>query len=121
MAEPRPGPDRSPEAGARLYGRHCADCHGDKGEGVGTAYPALAGNRAVRMAHVANLVQVVLRGGFAPSTAGNPRPFGMPPFQMVLGDKEVAAVITHIRSAWGNQAGEVTELDVARLRGGAQR
>ncbi len=121
VAEPRPGPDRSPEAGARLYGRHCADCHGDKGEGVGTAYPALAGNRAVRMAHVANLVQVVLRGGFAPSTAGNPRPFGMPPFQMVLGDKEVAAVITHIRRAWGNQAGEVTELDVARLRGGAQR
>jgi mono/diheme cytochrome c family protein len=114
-------PARSPEAGARLYGRHCADCHGEKGEGVGMAYPALAGNRAVQMAQVANLVQVVLRGGFAPATAGNPRPFGMPPFQMVLSDNEVAAVITHIRGAWGNQAGEITELDVARLRGGAHR
>ncbi len=112
---------RSSDAGARLYGRHCADCHGEQGEGVGLAYPALAGNRAVRMANVANLVLIVLRGGFAPATAGNPRPFGMPPFQILLADSEVAAVLTHIRSAWGNQAGEVTELHVARLRGGTPR
>jgi len=114
-------PSRSSEAGARLYRRHCADCHGEQGEGVGLAYPALAANRAVRMVNVANLVQVVLRGGFAPATAGNPRPVGMPPFQMVLSDSEVAAVITHIRSAWGNQAAGVTELDVVRHRAGARR
>jgi mono/diheme cytochrome c family protein len=114
-------PPRVTDAGAKLYERHCAECHGDKGEGVALAYPPLAGNRAVRMADVTNLVQIVLRGGFAPATVGNPRPFGMPPFQMVLSDGDVAEVITHIRSAWDNQAGEVTGFDVARHRAGSRR
>ena len=102
--------------GERIYKDHCAGCHGAMGEGVPLAYPPLAGNRAVRMDNTANLVQVVLRGGFLPATAGNPRPFGMPPYQMLLSDAEVAAVISYIRSAWGNQAGGVTELDVAQHR-----
>ena len=85
------------------------------------AYPPLAGSRAVHMETTANLVQVVLRGGYAPATAGNPRPFGMPPFQMVLNDEEVAAVLSYIRSAWGNQAGGVSQLDVTRHRAQAQR
>ena len=114
-------PASASDTGSKLYERHCADCHGDKGQGVAMAYPALAGNRAVRMDNVSNLVQIVLRGGFAPATAGNPRPFGMPPYQMVLSDQDVAEVITYIRSAWGNQAGAVTVLDVARLRAGVQR
>ncbi|MBE7939017.1 MULTISPECIES: cytochrome c [Ramlibacter] len=105
------------ERGERLYGQHCAQCHGDDGRGVPGAYPALAGNRAVLMASSANLVQVVLGGGFAPATAGNPRPFGMPPFATALSDADVAAVISYLRSAWGNRAGAVSELDVAQQRG----
>ena len=104
-------------AGAKLYGKSCAQCHGDNGEGVAGAYPALDGNRAVLMPVVSNLVQMVLRGGFPPATQGNPRPFGMPPYQMVLSDGEIAAVLTHIRGAWGNRAAAVSELDVARYRG----
>lgn len=57
-------------------------------------------------------------GGFAPSTAGNPRPFGMPPFANVLSDADVAAILTHIRSAWGNRATAVTELAVSQQRRG---
>lgn len=102
--------------GAKLYENHCAQCHGDQGEGVAGAYPALAGNRAVTMAQATNLVQTVLHGGFAPATAGNPRPYGMPPYVLVLDDAEVAAVLTHLRTSWGHAAGEVTELDVNRVR-----
>jgi mono/diheme cytochrome c family protein len=58
----------------------------------------------------------VLGGGFAPATAGNPRPFGMPPFATVLSDRDVAAVLSHIRSSWGNNAGAVSELAVAQQR-----
>lgn len=101
---------------AKLYEQHCAQCHGDKGEGVAQAYPPLAGNRAVTMAATDNLVQMVLNGGFAPATAGNPRPFGMPPFVLVLDDSEVAAVVSHVRTAWGNRAGAVTALEVNRIR-----
>ena len=104
------------EKAAKLYEQHCAQCHGDQGQGVPNAYPPLAGNRAVTMASTANLVQMVLNGGFAPATAGNPRPFGMPPFVLVLNDSEVADVITHIRTAWGHQASSITPLDVSRIR-----
>jgi mono/diheme cytochrome c family protein len=103
-------------AGAKLYEQHCAGCHGIQGDGVPKAYPALAGNRAVTMEQTANLVQIVLHGGYAPATPGNPRPFGMPPFVLVLTDAEIAAVLTHVRQSWGNQAGSVTALEVNRIR-----
>jgi mono/diheme cytochrome c family protein len=105
--------------GGRLYEAHCASCHGVSGQGVPGAYPALAGNRAVTLPVTANLVQVVLHGGYPPATQGNPRPYGMPAFVMELSDTEIASVLSHIRGSWGNQAPEVTALDVnqARKRG----
>ncbi|ARU05009.1 alcohol dehydrogenase [Comamonas serinivorans] len=108
--------------GATLYQVHCVQCHGASGQGVPGAYPPLAGNRAVLMDNVSNLVEQTLRGGFAPSTAANPRPFGMPPFMTVLNDAEVADVLSHVRNSWGNQAAPVTEFDVKQVRAGkAQR
>lgn len=113
-AQAVPTTPRDAERGAKLYEQHCAQCHGAQGQGVAGAYPPLAGNRAVTMASTANLVHAVRNGGFAPSTAGNPRPFGMPPFVLVLNDADIAAVLTHIRTSWGNQAAGVTELEVAK-------
>ena len=115
-APPSTAPGKTTERGSKLYEHHCAQCHGDDGKGVPNAYPALAGNRAVAMPQTANLVQMVLNGGYAPATAGNPRPFGMPPFVLVLNDSDISAVLTHIRSSWGNQAGSVSAFDVGRIR-----
>jgi len=108
------------QRGAKLYDQHCAQCHGEQGQGVPGAYPPLAGNRAVLLKETANLVQVVLYGGFPPATAGNPRPFGMPPYVLQLPDADVAAVLTHLRTSWGNRAAPVSEVDVVRKRGGSQ-
>ena len=108
------------EKGAKLYDQHCAQCHGGTGQGVANAYPALSGNRTVVMPQTVNLVQIVLNGGYAPATEGNPRPYGMPPFVLVLNDSDIAAVLTHIRGSWGNQGGAVSELDVNRIRAGGQ-
>lgn len=110
-------PAGSPDApvfarGEKLYARHCAECHGEQGEGAQGAYPALAGNRVVTMDTPANLVQIVLHGGYAPATAGNPRPYGMPPLRQTLDDAEVAAVLSYIRHAWGHAASPVSVLDV---------
>jgi len=104
------------KAGGVLYDSHCADCHGASGQGVSGAYPALAGNRAVLLNDSSNLIQSVLHGGFAPVTAANPQPFGMPPFVLKLGDQDIAQVLTFVRNAWGNQAKAVTEQEVNRLR-----
>ncbi len=113
------------ERGEQLFTKHCASCHGAQGEGVvlagAVALPALAGNRAVTMPTSANLVRILLAGGYAPSTAGNPRPFGMPPFVHVLSDEDIAAVTTYIRAAWGNQADAVSAADVVRHRKGLLR
>jgi mono/diheme cytochrome c family protein len=102
--------------GAKLYELHCASCHGDQGQGAAGAYPPLAGNRAVTMDDATNLVRIVVNGGFPPATAGNPRPYGMPPFGPQLSDEEIAAVITYIRGAWGNEASTLSSLGVLRAR-----
>lgn len=105
------------QAGKLSYEKFCADCHGRDGEGARGAYPALAGNRAVTMANATNPIRVVLVGAFAPATAGNPRPFGMPPFAHVLQDEQVASIVNYVRAAWGNRADPVTAHDVSKLRG----
>jgi mono/diheme cytochrome c family protein len=107
--------------GGKLYERHCASCHGADGQGVRGAYPALAGNRAVTMPVTANLVQVVLNGGYPPATRGNPRPFGMPPFAIVLPDADVAAVLTYLRASWNNKAAPVSELSVTQQRSSSRQ
>lgn len=102
--------------GGNVYSTHCAACHGKQGKGIDGIYPALAGNRAVTLARPNNLVQIIRHGGFAPTTAGNPRPFGMPPLGQVLDDDEIAAVSTFIRQSWGNSANPVTPLQVLHVR-----
>ncbi len=116
----KPDPGANP-SGANLYKEHCASCHGDAGQGVPRAYPALAGSGGVNLWSPVNLIQIVLHGGFAPVTSANPRPFGMPPFALSLSDHEIATVLSFVRSAWGNRAPEVTAHDVDRLRGHGQK
>ena len=119
-------PRRVLDSGAALYDKHCADCHGTQGQGVrGTddnwAYPPLRGNRTVLQSSPVNLLQTVLYGGFGPSTAGNSRPFGMPPYVLTMSEQEIADLLSYLRAAWGHQAAPVSALDVQRLRNGAAR
>jgi mono/diheme cytochrome c family protein len=102
--------------GEKLYAQQCAQCHGDSGEGAAGVYPRLAGNRAVTLDRPHNTVQAILGGGFAPATAGHPRPYGMPPYRTLFTDEEVAAVATFVRQSWGNQANAVSNLAVQRMR-----
>ena len=104
------------DSGAKLYDRHCKSCHGANGLGVPPMYPPLANNQAITMAFSVNPIRMVLFGGFPPSTRGNPRPFGMPPFAYTLSDQEVADVVTYMRQSWGNRASAVSPSDVAKYR-----
>lgn len=104
------------EQGKRVYADQCAQCHGEEGEGKAGAFPALAGNRAVLLAEPLNLIQIVLRGGYLPATAGNPYPYGMPPFRHHLADADIAAVLSYVRSSWGNEAAAIEPMDVHFVR-----
>jgi mono/diheme cytochrome c family protein len=111
------------QLGARLYGDHCASCHGDAGEGGRhpdgqPVIPALAGNRLVTLEPPGNLVRAISLGGFGAATRANPRPYGMPPYAHVLNDEQIGAIATFLRSSWGASATPVSSADVARWRGG---
>lgn len=102
--------------GEKLYVQQCADCHGKQGDGVPGVYPPLAGNGSVTEPTGINAIRIVLLGGFAPTTAAQPRPYSMPPFAQQLSDADVAAVVSYIRHAWSNHAAPVMERDVASYR-----
>jgi mono/diheme cytochrome c family protein len=106
--------------GEALYKDHCAACHGANGEGGagpnGVVYVPLAGNRKVLLETPANLIHIVVNGGFPPTTAGDPRPYGMPPFGPSLKDEEIAVLASYVRGAWGNAAPAVSTLEVLNAR-----
>jgi mono/diheme cytochrome c family protein len=102
--------------GKPIYDRECAACHGTTGQGMPPNYPPLAGNQSIQMASAVNAIRMVLNGGYPPGTAGNPRPYGMPPFAQRLSDDEVAAVVTFIRTSWGNRGEPVSARQANELR-----
>jgi mono/diheme cytochrome c family protein len=63
-----------------------------------------------------NAIRMVLNGGYPPGTRRNPMPYGMPPFAQDLTDDSIAAVVTYIRTAWGNRGAPVSSRDVNKLR-----
>jgi mono/diheme cytochrome c family protein len=102
--------------GKSVYDARCASCHGSQGEGKPPDYPPLAANQSIQMESAVNAVRMVLNGGYPPGTAGNPMPYGMPPFAGTLNDNEVAAVVTYVRRAWGNRGAAVSARDANELR-----
>jgi len=102
--------------GKPIYDRECASCHGATGLGMPPHYPPLAGNQSIQMVSAVNAIRMVLNGGYPPGTAGNPRPYGMPPFAQRLSDDEVAAVVTYIRTSWGNRGEPVSARQANELR-----
>jgi len=123
-APPPPATTTAPHAessllltlGKSVYDTHCATCHGAGGGGELPAYPPLAQNQSIENPSAVNAIRMVLNGGYPPGPAGNPRPYGMPPFAQTLSDDEVAAVVSYIRTAWGNRGASVTAAEANALR-----
>jgi len=105
------GPD-----GKVVYSTTCAACHQATGEGVEGTYPPLAGSEIVN-GDEAKVIRIVLHGLTGPvEVAGETYSGMMPPWGGVLKDPELAAVLTYVRSAWGNKAAPVTTAKVAAIR-----
>jgi mono/diheme cytochrome c family protein len=102
--------------GAALYAAQCAACHQANGAGLPGVFPPLARSEWVT-GSPNRLAQVVLHGVSGPLTvAGSVFNGQMPPFRDKLDDASLAAVLTHVRTQFGNAAGPVAERDVAAAR-----
>jgi mono/diheme cytochrome c family protein len=102
--------------GKTVYDARCASCHGAQGEGKPPHWPPLADNQSIEMESAVNPIRMVLNGGYPPGTKRNPMPYGMPPFAGQLTDDEVAAVVTYIRTSWGNRGTAVSAREANELR-----
>ncbi|MCU1718692.1 cytochrome c [Pseudomonas sp. 5P_3.1_Bac2] len=104
------------DRGAELYLDNCAACHRTDGLGDVRVFPKIAGNSSVLADNPVSLIRLLLAGSSLPSTESAPSPLGMPGFAWRLSDKEVAQLLTFIRSSWGNQAKAVKAEQVKAVR-----
>lgn len=102
--------------GAAVFQSRCVACHQATGMGLPGVFPPLAGSEWVNGKET-TLAAIVLRGVNGKLTVkGNAYNGAMPAFADQLGDAEVAAVLTHVRSQWGNTSPAVTADTVATVR-----
>ena len=115
--EAAPTPDQAvTKAGSKIYADECSGCHGSGGKGEAGLVPALSGSSAVQQSDPTSLLRVVLRGARNVGTQSAPTASAMPAFGWVLNDGDVAAVLTYIRSAWGNAAPAVSADEAGKAR-----
>ncbi len=111
-SSPSTVPAAAVERGAQIYATSCIACHQADGHGVAKVYPSLAAS-AVVTGDAGALARWVIKGQ---------RPAGMPAGRFAaampqygwLKDDDAAALLTHLRSGFGNQAAPVTRSDIAQ-------
>ena len=113
-AAPAPaGGATAANAGQTVYTTNCSGCHGATGTGTPSVAPPLAGSEFVN-GDKTKLIAIVANGLNGKITVKGQEWNGtMPPWKGTLTDKQIAEVLTFVRSSWGNSAGPVTEAEVA--------
>lgn len=103
--------------GPQLYTLYCSACHGMDGTGAtGGSFPPLAASPWVA-GDADRAVKVVLKGLHGPvNVLGKTYNLEMPPQGAVLADDQLAAILSHVRTSWGNHSGAVTAAEVKAIR-----
>jgi len=102
--------------GAAIFAARCAPCHQATGSGLPGVFPPLAGSNWVN-GRDTTVIQILLHGIQGTLTVNGASYNGnMPTFGAQLSDAEIAAVLTHVRSHWGNKTGPISAAQVATQR-----
>ena len=94
------------QGGARIYGQLCSSCHAPDGKSLATLAPPLAGH-AVRMLEAGgrgHLIRIVLNGMAGPIEVSGKRYDAIMTPLRYLKDQQVADVLNHVLTSWGNDA-----------------
>ncbi len=116
MYQPKSGEAAILAHGQAVYDNVCGLCHGNDGLGKPGQAPPLAGSEWV-VKDVASLAHVPLAGLNGPiRVKGQDWNLAMAPMGAGLSDADLAAVLSYIRTSWGNQGSAVPadEVKVAR-------
>ncbi len=110
--------ERKLDSGKKIFALRCASCHQANGLGIEGQYPPLAGSRWVISdpSLISNIILKGLKGeievlGKKYGTTAAVNMAAVP-----IDDREIANVTTYVRSAWGNEAPEILEEEVAAFR-----
>ena len=114
VAEQPDGPD-----GAQLYSANCASCHQANGQGLPGAFPPLAGNPVMNGDDAGEHIHTTLFGLSGKTIDGVDYASPMPSFAH-LSDEDIAAIINHERTSWGNDGATITAGDVSQAREAGQ-
>jgi len=102
--------------GGEIFQGKCVACHQANGAGLPGVFPPLAGSEWV-LGDAERLAHIPLHGIQGKlSVKGATYNGMMPVFADLLTDGEIAAVLTYVRSQWGNNASAVTEETVKKVR-----
>ncbi len=102
--------------GEKIFKKNCTQCHQTTGLGVPGSYPPLAGSSWL-LGIDAIPVRVLLKGLEGPIEVEKAQFNGaMPTFGTKFSDKQIAAVLSYVRQAWGNAAPAVQEGTVTQIR-----
>jgi len=107
-------PATPPTPGGTLYLTNCSACHQLDGQGVAAMYPPLAAT-PVTLGDPAPLLAWVLFGE-RPAALPKGQYAGLMPQFSYLSDADVALILTHVRSSFGNHAAAITPAMVATAR-----
>ncbi len=114
--QPQSGAAALTAKGKAVYESVCGICHGSDGLGKAGQAPPLAGSEWVAK-DVVSLARIPLTGMNGPiQVAGKDWNLAMAPMGAGLSDDALAAVLTYIRTAWGNQSSPVSEADLKAAR-----
>lgn len=108
-------------AGLEIYERDgfCATCHQRDGKGLSASgFPPLAGTKWV-LGNEDRLIKLALKGLMGPiEVLGKQYPGQVPmtPYEGLLSDEEMAAVLTYVRNSFGNVAPAITPEKVKAVR-----
>ena len=106
----------SGDLGAQIYGNNCSSCHQANGTGLAGVFPPLKGNATVLNEDPSEHIKTILEGLSNKVIDGVNYASPMPGFASSLSDEDVAAVVNHERTNWGNAAPGVSADDVKALR-----
>jgi mono/diheme cytochrome c family protein len=119
LYQPKSGAAATTAQGKKIYETMCGICHGNDGMGKPSQAPPLAGSEWVVANGFHRLAVIPLEGLNGPiEVKGQQMTFasGMVAVGTAMSDADLAAVLTYIRSSWGNKAGAVTADDVKAIR-----